>query len=236
MRARFIIHVWTLALTAAAGAAAQSAVPPVAPLHPFSGISSITTLDNHGAVSSTTCCGLMQVDADGRRLTAHIDSASFDAPVRRASITDPIALKMMTIDYGSHTANVTLLRLTAVGRIMPSDKPFTYEDNSRGDVGEKIMDGVRVHGYVWVTKAPDGAAPATVDVTTRFNPAAYPITNEWWWSPELHVFPLITQVDANGNKWIQKYEKFDLHAPAPGTFAIPQGFHVTTVEAPPDTH
>jgi hypothetical protein len=177
----------------------------------------------------------MQVDAEGRRLTAHLDSASFDAPVRRVSITDPVALKMITIDYASHTANVTLLRPTAVSRIMPSDKPFTYEDNSRGDVGEKTIDGIRVHGYVWVTKAPDGT-PATVDATTRFNPAAYPITNEWWWSPELRVFPLITEVDANGNKWIQKYEKFDLHPPAPGAFAVPQGFRVTTVNAAPDTH
>ena len=239
MRAGIIIHVWGLTLAVATCAAAQSAEPPVAPIHAFSGISSITTLDNHGAVSSTTCCGLMQVDADGRRLTAHIDSASFEAPVRRASITDPVALKMITVDFGSHRANVTLLRPTAVSRIMPSDKPFTYEDNSRGDVGEKTIDGIRVHGYVWVTKAPDGAPgapPATVDAASRFNPAAYPIANEWWWSPELRVFPLITEVDANGNKWIQKYEKFDLHAPAPSTFTVPQGFRVTTVSAPPDTH
>jgi hypothetical protein len=234
MKARFIGHVLALTFTAASCAGAQSAVPPVAPLHPFSGISSITTLDNHGAVTSTTCCELVQVDADGRRLTAHIDSASFDAPIRRASITDPIALKMITIDHASRTANVTMLRPGAVSHIMPSEKPFTSEDNSRGDVGEKIIDGIRVHGYVWVAKAPDGA-PARVDATTRFNPAAYPITNEWWWSPELHVFPLITEVDANGNKWIQKYEKFDLRAPALGDFAVPQGFRVTTVNAQPDT-
>ena len=234
-----MLNVWALALSFATCAGAQSA-PATVPLQPFFGISSITTLDNHGAVTSTTCCGLLEVDAAGRRLTARIDSPSFGATVRRVSVSDPIALKLITIDYSSRVANVTLLPATAAARITPSEKPFTSDDSERGDVGEKTIDGIKVHGYVWVTKAPEtpvgGFTPAPADVASRFNPTAYPITNEWWWSPELRVFPLITQVDANGNKWIQKYEKIEMRTPSAVNFTIPQGFRVTTITAPPDTH
>jgi hypothetical protein len=242
MRARFTAAVWAWTLTVAACAVAQSA-PPAAPLQPFFAISSITTLDDHGAVTSTTCCGLMEVDSAGRRLTAHIDSASFDAPVRRATISDPIALEMITIDYGSRIATITLLPPTAASRMISSDKPFTSENPDRSDLGEKTIEGVKVHGYLWTTKDTDtgavgvagGTPAATADKVSRFNPSANPVINEWWWSPELRLFPLITEVDANGNKWIQKYEKIELKAPGPGTFSIPAGFHVTTVNAQPNT-
>ncbi|HEY4380947.1 MAG TPA: hypothetical protein VGN01_11415 [Acidobacteriaceae bacterium] len=219
-------------------AAAQTA-PPATPVQPFSGISSITTLDNHGAVTSTTCCALMEIDGAGRRLTAHIDSANFGAPLRRASISDPIALKLIIIDYASRMATVTLLPASAAARITPTDKPFASEDATRGEVGDKTIDGIKVHGYIWVTKAPDGSGSAGggagAEVSSRFNPAAYPITNEWWWSPELHVFTQITQVDANGNKWIQKYEKIQPSAPNASAFAVPSGFRIVTNPTPPDT-
>ena len=238
MRARFTAAVWAWTLTVAACAAAQSA-PPAAPLQPFFAISSITTLDDHGAVTSTTCCGLMEVDSAGRRLTAHIDSASFDAPVRRATISDPIALRLITIDYGSRIATITLLPPTAASRMISSDKPFTSENPDRSDLGEKTIEGVKVHGYLW-TATDDTSTPGSTPLppaqkSSQFNPAANPVMNEWWWSPDLRLFPLITQRDASGNKWIQKYEKIELKAPGPGTFSIPAGFHVTTVNAQPNT-
>jgi hypothetical protein len=184
----------------------------------------------------------MEVDSEGRRLTAHIDSASFDAPVRRVSISDPVALTLITIDYGTHVATVTHLPPTAATRMISSDKPFTSDDPDRGELGEKTIDGVKVHGYVWTAKEPNpgtggvaGGTDAPTDKVSRFNSSAYPIVNEWWWSQELRLFPLITELDKNGNKWIQKYEKIELKAPGPGTFSIPKGFHINTIGAQPNT-
>jgi hypothetical protein len=179
----------------------------------------------------------MEYDSAGRRLTAHIDAASYDAPIRRASISDPVALKMITIDYAARKAAVTNFPPGAAKRMVRADKPFPSDDPDRSDLGEKTIAGVKVHGYGWTTKGADAGVPGpTADKSAQFNPSANPVVNQWWWSPELRIFPLIEKRDANGNKWIQTYEKIELKEPNPGTFSVPAGFQVTTTTAPPNTH
>ena len=242
MKIRSTTPLCALVLSIAACAAAQSAPPATsqdAKVPAYSAISSTTTLDGQGAVASTTCCTLTEVDSAGRRRTAHIESASFDAKVHMASIHDPVGLTIASVNYDGHKASVTHYPPTAASKMVPSDQPFSADNVERSDLGDKTIDGIQVHGYGWTTADPTpatgGVAGATATTAAGFNPATYPVVHEWWWSPELRLFTLITDVDGRGNTRIQKYEKIERKEPNPSDFLVPAGFDVTNATVQSNT-
>jgi hypothetical protein len=181
---------------------------------------------------------LLERDSEGRTRIGHVDAPKLDGTMRTAIIADPVALRMINIDYVRRKATVSAIPAANAGRVFPSDKPFTTENPERRDLGENMMAGFKVHGYGWTKKA-TGTGSGGVgmggigDSVSRFSADALPVTYEQWWSPELRIYLLQIRRDANGNEQVIRHEKIQLKEPGPGTFSIPEGFEVTTAKPGP---
>jgi hypothetical protein len=220
----------------AMGQPAQTCVPSVGQYQPFSAISSVTTLDDHGKLPTKACCGLLQHDSEGRSRIAHVDAADFDRPIRSATIYDPIALRVVSINYVSRTAMIASIPATNARKMLPPERPFASDDPKREDLGEKMIDGLKAHGYGWTERATSGAGragAASAKKASRFSAEALPVIYQRWWSPQLRIYLLQITRDANGNEQMIRHEKIQLKEPEPGTFSIPDGFQVTTAAPGP---
>ncbi len=238
MRIRFTAGVWVMALAIAAGATATSGLAQTAAdrIQPYFAVRTIEIQDRFGKTLSSFYA-LEERDSSGRRLTSRLSSPTFGGKLTQASITDPVKVRMIEINYAARTATITQFPPGAVDKMLPPSKPFATDDPNRSDLGKKMLNDFEVTGYTWTDNDPsigeDGVASPRVAASpaSTFSMTAYPVIHEMWWSPALRVFLLTTVRDGNGNKQIVRYDQIKVKEPTADDFAIPAGFQVRTVQA-----
>jgi hypothetical protein len=241
MRIRLAAGAWVMTLAIAAGAAATSGLAQTPPDHfqPYFAVRTIETQDKFDRTLSTFY-SLEERDSSGRQLTSHLDSPNFGGKLIRANITDPVKVRTIEINYASRTAVVTQFAPRAADKLLPQSQPFASKDPNRSDIGKKMLNDFEVNGYKWTTNDPnagmDAVAGAVAPPSSTFNPMAYPVTHESWWSPVLQMFLLTTTRDGNGNKQIIHYDQIKVKEPTPEDFAIPAGFKVRTIQVSAEAH
>jgi hypothetical protein len=243
MNFRFTASVCGMALAIAAGAAAQAGPAPAAAdrIQPYFAVRTVETFDSNGK-SLSTSYALEERDSHGRRLSAPISSPDQRGQLTRATVWDPVKVRMIEINYTAHVATVTQFPPGAVTHLLPPTQPFMTDDPNRSDLPEKSLNDFKVKGYTWKTEDPSAAADATAATppprqqAIGFSMTVYPLTHEFWWSPALRVFLLSTVRDGNGNKQVVRYDQIQLKEPTAEDFAIPAGFQVRTIQAQSGMH
>jgi len=238
----FTARAWAMALAIAAGAAATPGVAqtPAGRYQPYFAIRTIEVQDKFGRTVSSSY-SLEERDSSGRRLTSHLDAPAYGGKLLRASITDPVKVQTIEINYAAQTATVRQFPPGAFDKMLPPTKPFATDDPNRSDIATKMLNGFEVKGYTWtvgdpnaVTDALAGATPTPAQPAGTFSLSAYPVTHELWWSPVLDLFLLTSVRDGNGNQQIVHYDQINLKEPTAADFAIPAKFTVRTIVVSPD--
>lgn len=114
-----------------------------------------------------------------------------------------------------------------------SGTPFHKEDPSRVDLGVKVLEGIKIHGYRFTSKELDGGAVmgSIRGGTQSPVPDSGVTTFEIWYSPELKRILIQNVRQGNGDESDLRYEKITLSNPSPGKFLIPDGFQTVTTVA-----
>jgi hypothetical protein len=236
----FTARAWAMALAIAAGAAATPGVAqtPAGRYQPYFAIRTIEVQDKFGRTVSSSY-SLEERDSSGRRLTSHLDAPAYGGKLLRASITDPVKVQTIEIDYVTQTATVRQFPPGAVNKMLPPSQPFATIDPNRSDLPKKMLNDFEVSGYTWTTEDPNPVtdavpAPTAAQPSTTFSMAAYPLKHESWWSPVLQLFLLTTVRDGNGNQQSVRFDQIRVKEPTAADFAIPAGFKVRTIVVSPD--
>ncbi len=190
MNFRFTASVCGMALAIAAGAAAQAGPAPAAAdrIQPYFAVRTVETFDSNGK-SLSASYALEERDSHGRRLSAPISSPDQRGQLTRATVWDPVKVRMIEINYTAHVATVTQFPPGAVTHLLPPTQPFMTDDPNRSDLPEKSLNDFKVKGYTWKTEDPSAAADATAATppprqqAIGFSMTVYPLTHEFWWSP-----------------------------------------------------
>ena len=244
MSNRFTAGVWGMTLAIAVSVAASSglAQAPAGRYQPYFAIKTIEMKDKFGKTLSSFY-SLEERDSSGRRLTSRLDSPVYGGKLMQATITDPVKVQTIEINYAAQTATVRQFPPGAVDKMLPPTKPFATDDPDRSDLAAKVLNGFEVKGYTWTVGDPNavadavaGVAPPPVQPATTFSLAAYPVAHESWWSPVLDLFLLTTVRDGNGNLQIVRYDQIQTKEPTATDFTIPAKFNVRTIVVSPSGH
>jgi hypothetical protein len=242
MSNRFIAGVWgmVLAIAVSAAAAPGLAQAPAGRYQPYFAIKTVEMKDKFGKTQSSFYA-LEERDSSGRRLASRLDSPVYGGKLIQATITDPVKVQTIEINYVAQTATVRQFPPGAFDKMLPPTKPFATDDPDRSDMATKMLNGFEVKGYTWTVGDPNAIANALagptstpVQPTATFSLSAYPVTHELWWSPVLDLFLLTTVRDGNGNQQIVRYDQIQTKEPTATDFSIPAKFNVRTIVVSPD--
>ncbi|NUQ29783.1 MAG: hypothetical protein HOQ35_14885 [Acidobacteriaceae bacterium] len=143
------------------------------------------------------------VKAEPALLSAHI----YDPQTRKSTFLNPfthIAREMILAQPPRPEANSVPLR-------SPSNNPYYREE----DLGTQEMDGLQLTGIRKVHTIPAQFSDAGKDVV---------ITDEYWYSPVLQIYMLISHKDPRSGEQIVAVRNVDRHEPSQEIFEVPAGY------------
>jgi TonB family protein len=193
---------------------------PAIPNTPFSAttmMDNIQTLPDGTTVTTKTMTTIAR-DSKGR---THNENRFYLRPsdqgegrIRDITIFDPSTRTRTTLTPATQQATVVSL---AASRPQASETPAVRPDVQRDDLGFSSIEGLSVHGFRRSRTIPEGEDG---------NDRAITITDEYWYSDELHMNLSVKHTDPRHGTQLVSLTQLKREEPDPKMFEIPAGYAV----------
>jgi TonB family protein len=200
---------------------------PAVPDRPFSAttmMDNIHTLADGTTVTTKTMTTIAR-DSKGR---THNENRYYLRPldrgegrIRDITIFDPVARTRTTLDPATQQATVVTLP-PLLPQVQLTGRPPTATvrpDPEREDLGFSSIEGVSVHGFRRSRTIPPGGDG---------NDRAITVTDEYWYSEELHMNITVKHTDPRHGTQFVTLTQLKRDEPDPKMFEIPAGYTVQT--------